>query len=84
LVIAVAFACHLDGRQILGTDIAGDVRAIEARGIEMAQRRFEVTNRRLECFEILIDQGIGTNFTADLLAGATGGNQFARVGMSMP
>src|SRR6266850_3570849 len=73
--IAARVALPLDRAQVVGGDVAGDVVAVEAGGLEIGEARIGAPHRVLQLLEVLVDERVGTDLAADLLLAAVGGDQ---------
>ena len=62
LFLARALECI----EVVGRDIARDVLAVETRAVKRRKLRLEMAYRSLECIEILIHEGIGSDFAPSL------------------
>src|SRR6185437_1527664 len=73
--LGVVRAQHLDLLQVVLVE-AGDVLAVEARGVEVLQRFVAVLHRPDQVLEILVDQPVGAEHLLHLGFGLAGGDQF--------
>src|SRR5690606_3471847 len=67
----------LDAVEVFRRDVAGDVVAVEARGLELADPRSGGSHRALHRVDALVDQGVGADRDPDLFIAAAMGDQLA-------
>ena len=64
----------LDTLQVIRTDVAGDIDAIEARSVETIDVRIAFARSTDQIFLVLIDQPIGADLARDFFVGASVGD----------
>src|SRR2546423_6154761 len=75
LRVARGVAAGFDAAQIIAGDVAGDVVAVEARGLEVRELRVGAAHGVLQLVEILVDERVGADFARHLLLAAVRGDQ---------
>jgi len=78
VVVAGRAALSLDGGKVFHRDIAGNVAAVEARGLEASSLGFSAPTTRFIRIHVLVDQRIGADVLADLLDAAVARSVLAR------